>query len=213
MESNYEKQVYIARGLFLKYDQQFLIRKFHLDYNEAYLYIYYLSVKYRISRKSGAIEFLEFSEDSGPEHYAECREYTVVMTIYDILCYSRGEEMPELSGQWCPISSFAAAGSSPNAVTFARKYAEQFAGQTEKLAAVCEKIGGKRLPRLAGADLTLQFDAFPFFPVLFQFWDGDEEFAPKIMLLWDKKTLEFMHFETTYYLQGDLLEKIRTVIF
>ena len=45
-----------------------------------------------------------------------------------------------------------------------------------------------------------------------EFWDGDEEFQPKILLLWDKVSLSYLHFETTYYLQGDLLKAILQII-
>ena len=51
-----------------------------------------------------------------------------------------------------------------------------------------------------------------FFPVLLQFWQADEEFPPKLVLLWDQNTIEFMHFETTFYLQGDLLERLKNAI-
>ena len=47
-----------------------------------------------------------------------------------------------------------------------------------------------------------------YFPVLLQFWEGDEEFPPKLMLLWDENSMAFLHYETTYYLQGDLLERL-----
>lgn len=48
-----------------------------------------------------------------------------------------------------------------------------------------------------------------FFPVLLQFWEGDEEFSPRLLLLWDRNTTEFLRFETTFYLQGDLLERLK----
>ena len=75
----------------------------------------------------------------------------------------------------------------------------------------CEKIG-EICPRLAGADVTARIDVFPFFPVLFQFWEGDEEFSPQIRVLWDRNTMQYLHFETTYYLQGDLMERLQIII-
>ena len=47
-----------------------------------------------------------------------------------------------------------------------------------------------------------------FFPVLLQFWEGDDEFPPKLMLLWDKNAMDFLHFETTFYLQGDIARRL-----
>ena len=60
----------------------------------------------------------------------------------------------------------------------------------------------------SGADLTFEMPVMGDFSVLFQFWDADEEFPAKILLLWDKVSLSYLHFETTFYLQGDLLEAI-----
>ena len=39
---NYEKQVYIGRELFLKYDQDKLIKKYGLKHDEEYLYLKYI---------------------------------------------------------------------------------------------------------------------------------------------------------------------------
>ena len=65
---------------------------------------------------------------------------------------------------------------------------------------------------MAGADLTCKFPVTSFFPVLLQFWEGDEEFPPRMLILWDRATDQFMHFETTFYLQGDLLERLKTAM-
>ena len=138
----------------------------------------------------------------------ECREYTIVMTIYDMLCHGTEQEIPALTGDWKLIGNFAAAGSSPDANLFAQKYADAFNGKTEALKEACKIMGGEVKARLAGADVTAQIPAFLFFPVLLQFWEGDDEFAPQIRILWDSQTMKFLNFETTYYLQGDLLDRL-----
>ena len=202
MASNYEKQVDIGRQYFLKYDPEKLAAKFHLSIDESYLYIRYLDMDYRIDRKTAAVEG---KVENG---YVECREYTIVMTIYDMLCHGTEQEIPALTGDWKLIGNFAAAGSSPDANLFAQKYADAFNGKVEELKAACKIMGGEVKARLAGADVTAQIPAFPFFPVLLQFWEGDDEFAPQIRILWDSQTMKFLNFETTYYLQGDLLDRL-----
>ena len=57
MESNYEKQVYMGREYFLKYDQNMLIKKYGLEYDKEYLYLKYIGTEYRIRRADGAIEY------------------------------------------------------------------------------------------------------------------------------------------------------------
>ena len=51
-ESNNDLQVDIARDIFVEYDQEFLIRKFHLEADEHWLYLTYLHMPCRICRKS-----------------------------------------------------------------------------------------------------------------------------------------------------------------
>lgn len=201
LTSNYDLQVDIAKRIFMEYDHQRLIRKFGLKADDSWIYLTYLNTPCRISRENGGIE--EFI-DAG---WRECRSYDTVMTIYDILCYHKGDVAQVLSGQWCTVGNFIVTGIT-QADGFARKYAEVFDGHLAQFKAACEQMGGEILPRMAGADLTCRFWATPFFPVLLQFWEGDEDFPPKLMLLWDSNTPSFLHFETTFYLQGDLLERL-----
>lgn len=58
LTDNYEKQIYIGRDLFLKYDQDMLIKKYKLKNDHAYLYLNYIGSEYRISRSDGSIEYM-----------------------------------------------------------------------------------------------------------------------------------------------------------
>lgn len=199
---NYDLQVDIAKQIFLAYDQSMLIRKFRLDADENWIYLTYLNTPCRINRTTGGVE------ECRANRWQECREYSTVMTIYDLLCYHKGETLPDLSGQWCAVGTFIIAGIT-NTEGFTARYAKLFDGQVDKLKAACERLGGVLLPPMAGADLTCRFQAISFFPVLLQFWEGDEDFPPKLLILWDRNTDQLMHFETTFYLQGDLLEQLK----
>ena len=203
--SNYDRQVDIAREIFLEYDQEFLIRKFSLGADENWLCLTYLHMPCRICRNSGRVELFE-------KGWEECRSFNSVMTIYDLLCYSKGERMPALFGQWCAVGTFVVTGVT-NTEGFTRKFAARFDGHMEELKAACEKMGGQLLPSMAGADLTCRIPVTPFFPVLLQFWAGDEEFPARLLILWDRNADKFLHFETTFYLQGDILLRLSSLIF
>ncbi len=198
---NYDLQVDIAKKIFLEYDQGQIIEKYGLDADENWIYLRYLGMPCRISRASGGIE-----ECCGGV-WMECRSFSTVMTVYDLLCYHRGKFPPALLGQWCTVGNFVVTGVT-NTVGFTKKYAAKMDGKLELLRAACAEMGGAQLPTMAGADLTVRFAVTPFFPVLLQFWAGDEEFPPKLLLLWDRNADQFLHFETTFYLQGDLLERL-----
>lgn len=201
--SNYDLQVDIGKAIFLEYDQERIIQKFCLDADAQYIYLTYFNTLCRISRSTGAIE--EFIGDT----WQLCRDFNAVMTIYDLLCYHKGENAPELSGQWCAVGNFVVTGMTKTE-GFTRKYAKLFDGRMYELKTTCKKLGGVLQSPMAGADLTCQFPVTPFFPVLLQFWEGDEEFPPKLLIMWDRNTRQFMHFETTFYLQGDLLGRLRS---
>ena len=203
MASNYDKQVDIGKSYFLKYDQEKLAVKFHLEMDEQYLYLTYIGTLCRIERATGTVY-----EKNG-EVYTECRSYETVMTIYDMLCHSSEPELPPLGGKWTLVANFAAAGASPSADIFSQKYADYFSGKVEELKQSCIRLGGQIKPRLAGADVTAEIHAFPFFPVLIQFWDADDEFPAQIKIMWDDQTMRYLNFETTYYLQSDLLERLK----
>ena len=199
--SNYDLHVDIGKRIFLEYDQEVLIRKFCLEADALWIYLNYINTPCRISRNDGSVD--EYIKGA----WKECRSYSTVMTIYDLLCYHQGETTLVLAGQWCAVGTFVVTGVT-NTETFTKKYAGIFDGHIEELKAACEKLGGAIQPRMAGADVTCQIPVTPFFPVLLQLWEGDEEFPPKLMLLWDRNTDKFLHFETTFYLQGDLLERL-----
>ena len=201
VQSNYDLQVDIAKKIFLEFDQTRLIQKFRLEADASWIHLQYLNTPCRINRENGGIEMLRLGR------WQECRDYSTVMTIYDLLCHHRGEHIPSLSGQWCAVGHFIVTGITDTG-KFTKKYAAEFDGHLDAFKAACEKMGGVLQPAMAGADVTCQFAVTPFFPVLLQFWEGDEEFPPKLVLLWDRNSDQFLHFETTFYLQGDLLERL-----
>ena len=207
LENNYEKQVEAARELFLTYNQEEMAEKFQLQLEAEHLYLEFVSQMFRISRDTGAVEYRPQKADA---RYVPCRSFEAVMTIYDMLCYSK--EPPVLTGEWCALHSLQVTMSSPSADTFIQKYADFFAGKTEKLEKVLERLGGQIPSIRAGADVWGQIPIFSFFPVQFRFWEADEEFPSKIQLLWDRNSLKFLHFETLYYVQGYLMEKIKKMI-
>ena len=202
MQSNYDLQVDMVKKLFLEYDQDLLINKFELKSDDDFIYIDYLNVPCRIGRKDGSIQ--EYTDES----WRECRTYGTVMTIYDLLCHHKGKFPPALYGIWCGIGSFVVTGVKETDA-FTKKYAELFDGRTEELKTACVSLGGVLEKPVAGSDITCRIPVTKFFPVLFQFWEGDEEFPPKLMMMWDKNAMSFLHFETTFFLQGDILERLK----
>ena len=197
--SNYTQQALAARSLFLQWDQAAMIAKYGLKADETYLYLFFVGAQYRIHRRTGQVD-RDFNGS-----FQECLGFEEVMSLYDLLCR---ENQPFLSGEYCSIYSLPnvvlSSGLGQNIFTDAAKW---FQGNSQKLRQACLALGGTSLP--GSADAAFQIPVFPFFPVILQFWDGDEEFDPQLTLLWDKNTQQFFRYETTYYLAGHLPKRLR----
>ncbi|MBP3633860.1 MAG: DUF3786 domain-containing protein [Oscillospiraceae bacterium] len=201
--SNYDLQVDMAREIFRQYDARALAQKFGLKADDAYAYLTYLGAELRICLQRGQID----ERQEGV--WQECRNFSTVMTVYDLLCHHKGDRLPLPSGKWQPIGSFVMGGVQDTG-RFTKDCAACFQKNFASLPAACEALGGMVQPSLAGADLTCLFPVTDFFSLMLQFWLEDEDFPPKITLLWDSTALQLLHFETTFYLQQDLLDRLRS---
>ena len=175
--SNYDLQVDIGRKIFLEYDQERLIRKFSLQADESWIYLTYMNTPCRIHRATGRIDEMAAAQ------WIECRNFSTVMTIYDLLCHHKGDNAPGLFHQWCTVGTFVVTGVTDTGI-FTKKAAALFDGRLEELKAACDKLGGIQEKRMAGADITCRIPVTHFFPVLLQFWEGDDEFPPNAQVLY-----------------------------
>lgn len=93
--NNYDIQLMQAKKRFLTYDQQELISRCRLRFDENYLYTQLLTQDYRICRKTGDMERLVKDRWVGGNSFGE------VMTILDWLCDSRADRY--ITGRWINI--------------------------------------------------------------------------------------------------------------
>lgn len=189
--SNYEKMKNDMADVFLKYDQEEMIRKFSLESNQKYLFIHFAGKKYRIHRFTGAVSW---SKDSFQTE--EKAGYNEVMTIYDVLCYSKKNCC--LANEWINIGSLSAVqgGTLAKGSNFFQNAGEYFDGKTEALARACENLQGRKLNK---GDVAYELDLFPFLPLILRFWESDEDFPASLQILVDKNILDYMHYETLMF--------------
>ncbi|MCC8065807.1 MAG: DUF3786 domain-containing protein [Clostridiales bacterium] len=197
--SNYEITRNQAELRFLNYDQEKMIEKFHLKHDEQYLYIVFVGQEYRIDRRSGRTEW---SRD-GFLH-VERAGFNEVLSICDVLCDSKEDCC--LSGRFARVNDLkGTVRSSGLGNDLYGKYAEYFDGRTAALKKACEALGGEE-QRIG--DVAYLLHPFPFLPLMLQFWESDEEFSANLKFMWDENTLDFLRYETTYYVLGHVLERL-----
>ena len=93
--------------MFLKYNQDKLIKKYGLKHDEEYLYLKYIETEYRSIAETVLLNMPY-------EEWTDCREYTAVMTIYGFSFLFQAGDTASFTGQWQPVGRFVTAGSSPS---------------------------------------------------------------------------------------------------
>lgn len=199
--SNYEKMKNSVNDSFLQYDQENMIRKFSLQHDSNYLYITFIGRTYRINRHTGIIHWSD-------DHFQTTHDadYNEVMTIYDVLCYSK--ENCHLAHEFVNLSSLSTVrtGNLTANDSFFQRTANSFNQKTAALCHACENLSGKPLPK---GDVAYELQLFSFLPVIIRFWEADEEFPASLQILVDKNTPDYMHYETLMFALSHLFDRIR----
>lgn len=197
---NYETMKYRMQEEFIKYDQEKMIRKFRLPHDQDYLYIRFTGRMYRIRRTSGKAAWSD-------DHFIHAHEagYNEAMTIYDVLCCS-GDNC-RLSGEFVNMEKLSSiqSGSAAAGGGLFQKIEKTFDHKHEVLSLACERLNGTKYGR---GDVAYQIPLFDFLPIVFQFWNSDEEFAASLTLLTDKNMLQYMHYETVFFAVGHLMSRL-----
>lgn len=195
---NYKIQVAQAKKRFLTYDQQELVNRCHLKFDEYYLYTRLLSEDYRICRKSGDME--RFKDGA----WVDGNGFHEVLTILDWLCDSREDRY--ITGKWINVVSHGNYFHGSLQEDSRDANAELFDRNPEAFAGACLRMGGEKY---AGADRSYAIELLDGLRILVQLWHGDEEFPPRVRCLWDENTNRYLRYETTWYAIGLLMERIR----
>ena len=197
--SNYDQMRALGQRLFLNWDQQEMLRRYHLESDEGYLYLRYLGQRHRIDRNTAVVENLDARKT------ADC---AASLSIFDYLC--RDNVLPGMSGRWRAVNALKHAGqSSPNAAELHKRHAIRMQDHIPALKQALQELALAPFPQ---GDAACTFEVFPGFYAVFQFWEGDEEFPPSVHFLWDDNALSYLRFETLFYVMGGFLERIWTKI-
>ena len=215
--ANFDIMTDDGRRLFLGYDQEEMIRRYSLKHDEKYLYFWFLSFLYRIEKETGYVEELpkiltreQYRDRSAqelafPEDEWRRAANETAMTFYDILCY--GKENAAATGEYINLNSLVtmiSAAGNPGDGLF-KKYEKRFdenAGLVEK---TLIRFGGWKEGK---GDIAYEFPLYDFMNIRFQLWHADEDFPASVQIFVDTGILQYMHFETVWYMINDFMNRI-----
>jgi len=206
MNQGYAKMIPNAKAIFTQWDHNKIKRNFPcINMDKHYIYLNFIYEPYKLDRRTGDVWKLSRKT---PE---ECSNPFEIISIMDMLC---SEKELHLTNDWCPISHFAkysSIGEKSEREIYGH-YVEYLSDNIGPLHDACKALGGTEYTITKSADVCFKIDVFDYFPVIFQFWDRDEEFPAQIKILWDKNTMNYLLFETSYYVVACILERIKQCI-
>jgi len=193
--SNYDRMQESARQLFLSYDLEKMARRLALPLTAEGLPIRFFGEEHFVRRADGEV--------LGPD--GAKASHLAALSIYDVL--TRTEYTPHLAGTFVPTMELHhIMGSNSVHEDLNQRDALVFSGRMGELEKACRALGGELGGR---GDLCCRFPAFDFFPVELRFWEADEEFPAQLQYFWDANALDFLHYETLWYVMSELMVRLR----
>lgn len=192
---NYKLSRDRAQAYFLGFDQQKIIADWNLPHDEESLYVDFLGRPYSISRSSGTVTRQWSAEQAGFEE---------VLSIFDLLCHESAQK--RVSGRFAPVNSLKGRGPVVGVGTnFHGKAAARFDRDTEAFRCACLSLGAAEIPI---GDMGFQFPLFQDLTVKLKFYRADEDFPASVTLLWEENLLQYIYYETVFYIAGFLLNTV-----
>ena len=207
--SNHEITKRRVRAGIADYDVPKAIRQFGLVSDEQFLYMDFMTRHYRINRKDGMTEWLTTDiSDAKAATWIEAG-FNETLTIFDILFYSQEDAV--MSGTYTQIQNLSRVQTgSVYAGKGAFREREIFLdSHTDAFASACEALGGTPAGK---GDVSYHIPVFQQIDMLVQFWCSDEDFPASLQFLYDENLLQFMHYETTWYVSNHFMELIDLIM-
>lgn len=192
--NNYEIAAANARRRFLTYDCGEILRRTGVQSDEQYLYPVMLGVKYRLCRSTGGLQRYQ-------DGWQDANTFAETMTLLDWLCDSKPGRY--LTGRLQSMHTFGLQ-FHQNVLEKEDPLARLFQEAPERMGKLCEALGGTPVE---GGDISYGIELYDGLCIVLRFWQGDEEFSPRVRYYWDENALQYLRYETMFYAIG-LLESL-----
>ena len=191
--NNYDKMLADACRRFTAYDMQALAQRPGVEDIGAYLKTRFLGETALLRKRDGHITVGGRAADFGE-----------TLSILDWLCDGKSDAVA--AGEYCTVGSLPGiyVGGS-GLVMSADALAKRIDAAPEKFRKICNQLGGREV---ALGDLGYCIPVFCDLSMCLKFYFGDEEFPPQLTFLWDRNILQFVRYETVYYIAGCLQKRL-----
>lgn len=197
-KGNYKKLCDEWGEKFLHWDHEAMMSNLNMNtFDEEKIKLIYFGLPYSIDRKIGIIR--------NEANLYEEPDFNTQMAIYHLFFYSK--EKPVNCGEWVPFRDVKGAGVFDAAYqrTVLTPFAQAFDGKLELLEKTGIEMGFEKMQY---GDVSFLVHAFECIPLIYIFWDGDDEYPASANILFDKNITDFTHAETVVLLASDGVSRI-----
>ena len=192
--NNYDKMLEDARLRFTGYDMSTLARMPGVEDRGTHLATRFFAREVLVDKTTGRITL--DGEQAG---------FSQGLSIYDWLCDRKADATP--AGEYCPVGSLPGIYVGGSGLMMSGdSLAKQIDSAPERFRAACQAMGGREV---ALGDLGFEIPIFPGLWAQLKFYFSDEEFPPQLTFLWDRNILQFVRYETVYYIAGCLCKRLQ----
>ena len=182
---------------FCSYDMESISRKHGIADRGEYFETRFLGMETRINKHTGSV-----TVDGVPADYCEA------LSVFDWLC--DGKPGAKAAESFCPVSSL------PGVLV----RGQGLLMEAPELANVIDKNPAKfqnNILQMTGkviniGDFGVEIEIFPELPMQMKFYHSDEEFPPTLTFLWDANILDFVRYETVYYICATLKKHLLQIM-
>ena len=191
--NNYDKMLADACHRFTTYDMQALAQRPGMEDIGACLKTHFLGETVLLRKEDGRITVGGRAADFGE-----------TLSVLDWLCDGKPDAVA--AKEYCTVGSLPGVYVGGSGLTMTSgSAAKRIDAAPEKFRAACVAMGGREV---ALGDLGYELPVFPGVAMCLKFYFGDEEFPPQLTFLWDKNMLQFVRYETVYYIAGCIQKRL-----
>ena len=191
--NNYEKMQRDAAVRFTSYAAEKMAAKPGITADGKYLTTFFFGACVKVCMATGAVTM-----DGEPAGFSAS------LAVYDWLCDGKPDAVA--ADEFAPVNSLPGvyvrgSGLSMEFPALAQAIEENPTGFRN----ACIRMGGRAVEL---GDMGFQIPVFPGLSMQLKFYYSDDEFPPALTFLWDKHMLDFVRYETIYYICGVLGERL-----
>ncbi len=142
------------------------------------------------------------------EKETEC-DFSPTLSILDYVCDRK--PFAKAANDFCPVGSLPGVFVGGSGLVMKDERLEQrIQSHPDAFRLACESLGGVAT---GAGDMGYRLPVFPDLCMELKFYFADEDFPPQLTFLWDKNILQFVRYETVYYIAGCLCRLLKERMF